>query len=253
MLSIKPIKAFTDNYIWVIHSATSHDQVVVIDPGQAQPVLNYLEEHQLSLAAIFVTHHHHDHTGGIKTLISHFDCPVYAGIDEPVKHITHPLADNETFEIPELDLTFTAFHIPGHTRGHIAYYGHDAVFVGDTLFAGGCGRIFEGTPEQMYQSLQRIAALPRETLIYCAHEYTQQNLEFGLMIEPNNQNIASKLELVKTLRQHNRCTLPTNLSEELDTNIFLRCHQDSVQNSMKQCATTLEIFTALRKLKTYSA
>lgn len=234
MLSIKPIKAFTDNYIWVIHSATSNKHVVLVDPGQAQPVLDYLEKHQLSLAAILVTHHHPDHTGGIKELISNFDCPIYAGIDEPITHTTHPLTDNEIFEIPKLDLTFSALHIPGHTLGHIAYYGHGVIFVGDTLFAGGCGRIFEGTPEQMHQSLQRIAALPKETLIYCAHEYTQQNLEFGLMIEPTNQNIASKLALVKALRQHDRCTLPTNLSEELDTNVFLRGKQNTFSRLRQQ-------------------
>ena len=254
MLTITPISALQTNYIWAITSLFSANKVVIVDPGEAAPVLNYLEQYQLKLSAILITHHHPDHTAGITEILSYYPCPVYAGIEETKVNATHRIKDSEKFTIEALNLTFTALHLPGHTQGHIAFYGHNVVFTGDTLFAAGCGRNFEGSCAQLYQSLQKLLTLPPETQIYCGHEYTEQNLRFGMIVEPNNADIQHKLNLVQVLRAENKCTLPSSFAEEINTNVFLRCHLPEIKIAAETHADhplddDAAVFTTLRDWK----
>lgn len=254
MYHLTPISALQTNYIWTITSAIHPGQAVIVDPGDAKPILEYLKAEQLALAAILVTHHHYDHTDGIKNILQAHPCPVYGGAKEPIDLVTHPIADGETFSIEALDLTFTGLHVPGHTNGHTAFYGHEMLFSGDTLFAAGCGRNFEGTPTELYQSLNKLAQLPKETLIYCGHEYTLQNLQFAEKVEPENVDIQSKLRLVQIMNSVNQCTLPTNLAEELNTNVFLRCHEPAVlaaaqAHADKRLTEPSDVFAVLREWK----
>lgn len=204
--------------------------------------MNYLNVNKIALVAIFITHHHKDHTGGLAEILEHYPCPVYRN------------ADAAEIKLPELNLQFTALAIPGHTLDHTAFYGHELVFTGDTLFAGGCGRLFEGSYQQLFNSLQKLAALPKETQVYCGHEYTEQNLQFGLLVEPENKDIASKLNLVKFLRAEQQCTLPSSIAEELNTNVFLRCDQPAVKASAEAYANqkldiSVDVFRVLRNWK----
>ncbi|MSP52679.1 MAG: hydroxyacylglutathione hydrolase [Gammaproteobacteria bacterium] len=245
MLKLIPIPAFETNYIWCLSNVIYPGKVVIVDPGAAPPVLNYLKTHKLELSAIFITHHHKDHTGGLAEIVQHYSCPVYASPDS---------ANQEMISVPELDLSFTAIPIPGHTLDHTAFYGHELVFTGDTLFAGGCGRLFEGTYQQLYDSLQTLAALPKETQVYCGHEYTEHNLQFGLTVEPENKDITSKLKLVKFLRAEQQCTLPSSIIEELNTNVFLRCDQPAVKAAAEKYSgerleSPVDVFRVLRDWK----
>ena len=254
MLSITPIPAFQTNYIWAITSAFSPGKAVIVDPGEAAPILDYLRSNNLELTAILITHHHPDHTGGVKEILQHYDCPVYAGSKETSAKASHRLEDGEEFSIEALNLHFTALHVPGHTKGHKIFYGHGVVFTGDTLFAAGCGRNFEGEAEELYTSLQKLAALPAETQIYCGHEYTEQNLRFGLTVEPENADIQSKLKLVSMMRAEGKCTLPSSFSEELNTNVFLRSHLPEIKAaaenySQQNLATPAAVFAVLRHWK----
>ncbi len=169
MFEVVPVPAFEDNYIWLLVRG-SH--AVAVDPGDAQPVFAHLAQHALTLTAILCTHHHGDHVGGNRALIARFPVPVYGPAAEPIPALTHPVQDGDTIALPELDARFEVIGVPGHTAGHVAYYGAGCLFCGDTLFACGCGRLFEGTPAQMHASLARLAALPDDTAVYCAHEYT---------------------------------------------------------------------------------
>nr|WP_286196642.1 hydroxyacylglutathione hydrolase [Thalassotalea sp. G20_0] len=231
MLIISPITAFNDNYIWMFHSPDSRD-VFVVDPGDARPVEQALNHHGLNLAGILITHHHFDHTGGVAELTSNRNIPVYGPDNPNIKGITHPLRDNDTVKLSACQFKILA--TPGHTLDHIAYFtdfGDDenpALFCGDTLFVGGCGRLFEGTAEQMYSSLSRLASLPGHTRIYCAHEYTQANLKFARAVEPNNRKLQEQVMQVAELRSENRPTVPSTLRKELDTNPFLRSDQPEV-------------------------
>lgn len=247
-IEVYPIPALSDNYIWAIKR---NHKAIIVDPGEAAPVQEFLQKNQLYLHGILLTHHHQDHTGGVKELIANTNVPIW-GIDFPHKNRT-PI-DNKTLEIKELSLKFEVIDIPGHTLDHIAFYGHGMVFCGDTLFACGMGRIFEGTAPQMYKSVMSLAKLPPETKVYCAHEYTLSNIKFALHVEPSNSKLIARRIQSEKLRSSVTPTLPTTIKEELETNPFLRAHspeiQDSVSKHLKRTVSApLEIFTSLRTWK----
>lgn len=252
-INIIAVPALKDNYIWLLtHTPSNH--AIVIDPGEAAPVLKQLSEKNLKLAAILITHHHWDHTQGIEELLRHQKVPVYGSAQEAIEFCDHPLQDNDIIHFDQLDLSFSVMEIPGHTRGHIAYYGMNSIFTGDTLFTAGCGRIFEGTPAQMYHSLNKIAGLPPETFVFCGHEYTEQNLLFAKTVEPDNSQLMARLHKVQKLRASNKPTVPALLGVELQTNPFLRCHLPSISQAVEQhCGKTLatptDVFTELRLWK----
>ena len=252
------IPAFSDNYIWLISgsstvtdraSAAIPRKVLIVDPGDSQPVSRFLTENALEPVAILVTHHHYDHIDGIEALCRHTRLPVYGPQNSRIPALTHPLADNDQFSID--GLRFRIIATPGHTLDHITYYTPGMLFCGDTLFAAGCGRLFEGSPLQMYESLSRLNELPADTRIYCTHEYTLKNLEFAVAVEPDNPDIVSRLAEVRRLREQNRITLPTTLAEERRTNPFLRCHEAAVMAAAgrfagKTVADAAETFRIIR-------
>lgn len=252
-LQISPIPAFKDNYIWLI-TKPNNKFAVVVDPGDANPVLTTLEKLNLNLAAILVTHHHFDHRAGIPGILQHISAPVFGPKHPELFGLSNPVGENDLVIIPELELTFKTLAIPGHTLEHVAYYGHELLFCGDTLFAGGCGRLFEGTAEQLYHSLARLAALPKNIAVYCGHEYTQHNLLFAQEVEPNNQFLLPRIIKTKNLRQKNLPTLPSTIDEEKNTNPFLRCEKPTViENAEKYAGKKLqdpiEVFASLRQWK----
>ena len=247
------IPAFTDNYIWAI---CHQNQCVVVDPGDAAPVEGFLEEKGLNLAAILVTHHHPDHVAGIAALTRNREIPVYGPANETIPCMTQPLKDNQIIKLDSLGITLKVMDVPGHTLGHIAY--HDAengwLFCGDTLFAGGCGRLFEGTPSQMHTSLHRLAELPAQTLVYCTHEYTIANLEFAIAVTPHDQRVQARLAAVKSARKNGQITLPTTVAEECRTNPFLRTADTDIQNSCEArepgaSGSNVQCFASLRRWK----
>lgn len=257
MLTISPISAFNDNYIWMFHPPDSRD-VFVVDPGDAGPVEETLKNHQLNLAGILITHHHFDHTGGVSELTKNRDIPVYGPDNPKIEGITHIVRDNDTIELNGCHFIIMA--TPGHTLDHIAYFtksgeSHNpALFCGDTLFVAGCGRLFEGTAEQMYKSLSRFSGLPGETRIYCAHEYTQANLQFALVVEPDNQILKKQMNQIAEFRSNNRPTVPSTLKQELATNPFLRSDQPAVIQSASDRdsslnATPIEVLRVIRAWK----
>lgn len=263
-LEIVPLAAFSDNYIWLLRRGK---HAAVVDPGDAAPVLAYLEQHQLDLCAILVTHHHGDHIGGIETILAHSlahspvpaHVPVYGPASETIDEVSRPLADGDHVELAELNTSFEVIAVPGHTRGHIAYYGRKlsdcgVLFCGDTLFACGCGRIFEGTPQQMWHSLARISALPGETQLYCAHEYTQANIRFALAVEPDNLALQARAADVARLRAEDLPTVPSTLATELATNPFLRWDAPAVIAAASRASGGLQkqpeaVFAAIREWK----
>lgn len=235
MLSVQAVNAFNDNYIWLIRQA-DQPQVAIVDPGDAELVIAALRKHALQPVAILITHHHWDHVGGIGDLLAQYpSLPVYGPARETIPHISQPLVDGDTVHLDALNADFSVLDVPGHTAGHIAYFhasegpgDPNMAFVGDTLFAGGCGRLFEGTPAQMHDSLNRIAALPADTQVYCAHEYTEANLTFARIAEPDNTALQARQQAVSKLRLKNQATVPSLLSEEKATNPFLRCDQPDI-------------------------
>lgn len=254
--TIIPLPAFDDNYIWLLRRG---DDAAVIDPGDAAPVLEFLERHHLRLRAILVTHHHGDHVGGIPDLLKHFDVPVFGPAGEPIDTLTLTLTDGSHVELPELGVQFDVLSVPGHTRAHIAYYDRNhspcpTLFCGDTLFGCGCGRVFEGTPAQMRQSLAKLAALPDSTQIYCAHEYTQSNIRFALAVEPDNAALLAHAEHVSQLRQANRPTVPSTIGQECEVNPFLRWDSPTVIAAAQRIGGKAliapdDVFTAIREWK----
>jgi hydroxyacylglutathione hydrolase len=248
---ILPLPAFTDNYIWVIQHG---HYAAVVDPGDAEPVLGYLARHQLTLCAILNTHHHADHTGGNLALLAQYPVPVYGPARESIPGLTHPLHENDTVSLPELALELSVIDVPGHTLGHIAYYGTDILLCGDTLFGCGCGRLFEGTPAQMLDSLSKLARLPAQTAVYCAHEYTLTNITFALTLEPNNLALQQRAHDEQLKRRNKQPTLPSNIGLELATNPFLRCNTPVLKTSAEHCLNQLlpdelAVFSAIRRLK----
>lgn len=249
-IEVYPIPALADNYIWAIKHI-KHNNIIIVDPGESGPVKKFLANHNFSLHGIFLTHHHDDHTGGVKDLIQDTDIPIW-GINIGHKN-NIPTKDN-TVTISKINLEFKVFDIPGHTLDHIAFYGHGAVFCGDTLFAGGMGRIFEGTSPQMYASVNKIANLPESTKMYCAHEYTLANLKFARQVEPHNQKLIARQLKAQQMRNNNIPTIPSTIAEELDTNPFLRAHMPEVQDAVSKhlnrpVTDELETFTSLRLWK----
>ena len=223
-----PLPAFTDNYIWMLHDAQS---AVVVDPGDAAPVLRALSRLGLRLQAILVTHHHGDHVGGVQALREATSATVYGPAREPIPEPLTRLAQGDSVEV--LGLRFSVIDVPGHTAGHIAYYGPDVaglpvLFCGDTLFSGGCGRLFEGTPAQMLASLDALAHLPDETRVCCAHEYTLSNLKFACAVEPDNAQLLQYTASCEALRGEGRPTLPSRMATERGINPFLRTRESSV-------------------------
>lgn len=254
MLKITPIPAFENNYFWILQPDPMSKQALVIDPGDAGPVIDFLQKHNLQLTAILITHRHKDHIGGIGELLTHWPVSVYGPHSDAIPQVSHQLTDNDQLVLDGLRLTVIA--VPGHTREHIAYYLPDqkALFCGDTLFAGGCGRRFDGTADVMWSSLQRLANLPEDTLIYCAHEYTLANLQFAATAEPTNNLLMERLQQVEQLRASHQITLPSTLSLEKRTNPFLRCQESGIKNFIKSQLGYLpdsdaEIFGALRSIK----
>jgi hydroxyacylglutathione hydrolase len=222
MISIIPIPAFRDNYIWAVRRGA---KAAVVDPGDAAPVLAWLDANGVELTAVLATHHHADHVGGIPALRARYDVPVFGPAHEPIPARTHPLGEGDRIVVPGVDLLLSVLDIPGHTAGHIAYYTMppDAlVFCGDTLFAAGCGRIFEGTPEQMWSSLSKLAALDESTRVYCGHEYTLANLRFAAAVEPASKDIEVRTVHERDKRERGVPTLPSTIGAEHATNPFLR-------------------------------
>ncbi|MFG0771691.1 hydroxyacylglutathione hydrolase [Vibrio plantisponsor] len=249
MLQIKSIPAFNDNYIWLIQN--SDNRCAVVDPGDATPVLAYLEQHHLTLETILITHHHKDHTGGIRELVQQYpNIEIIGPSDDPVPYLTQKVTAGDQIEL--FDEHFWVLGLPGHTLGHIGYAGDGKLFCGDVLFSGGCGRVFEGTMEQMFTSLEKILALPEETEVYCAHEYTASNIAFAIAVEPNNEQLQIYRDEVIRLRAQNKSTIPTTLRKEKWINPFLRTREASVIKSVANRTAQndpISIFTALREWK----
>lgn len=253
MMKVHQLKAFDDNYIWLI-GCDSQNSIAIVDPGDEAPVIDYLDQHKLIPSAILITHHHGDHTGGVTELVARYQIPVYGPANERIPALTHPLQQGDRVELADCRLSLQVFDTPGHTRGHICYYGHGALFSGDTLFTAGCGRLFEGTAEQMYHSLEKLRALPDETLLYCAHEYTRANLGFAVVAEPGNAQIAARAEQVKQLRRGGNATVPATLGLEKATNPFLRSQQPTLAAAAEAFAghplnTPSEVLAVVRHWK----
>lgn len=252
-LSISPIPAFTDNYFWLLERAGA---AVVVDPGDAVPVERTLADRGLALAAILVTHHHFDHIGGLKALTARHAAPVYGpeGEQRTIGALTHALKEGDRVRLAALDLELEVWEVPGHTLGHIAYVGKDFVLCGDTLFSAGCGRLFEGTAEQLRRSLGRLAALPADTRVYCTHEYTLANLAFAAAVEPDSTVVRDEIARVRELRARGQPSLPSTIGHERRINPFLRIADPAVAGAVqRQAGTALsgesEIFAALRRWK----
>jgi hydroxyacylglutathione hydrolase len=236
-LAVTRIPAFEDNYLWLIHGTGDRaDQVAAVDPGDADAIQTVLDARGLTLSAILVTHHHGDHIGGVETLVARHAVPVYGPAGEDIPGRTVALSGGESIELAPLGLRFNVIAVPGHTAGHIAYAGHGALFCGDTLFSGGCGRLFEGTPSQMLASLDALSALPAETLVYCAHEYTASNLKFALAVEPGNAALVSYAWEVARLCEKHEPTVPTTIGRERAINPFLRTRERAIREAAAEFA-----------------
>jgi hydroxyacylglutathione hydrolase len=257
MPAIIPIPAFADNYIWLVREGAN---ATVVDPGDAEPVLAYLDREGLALTAIVNTHHHGDHVGGNAGLLARAPVPVCGPARETIPGRTQALAEGDRITVPGIGLALRVLDVPGHTAGHIAYFGddggdgHPIAFVGDTLFAGGCGRLFEGTPQQMSGSLGKLARLPRDTRAYCAHEYTLANLRFALAVEPGNVALRDRRDREAAKRERGEPTVPSTIGEELATNPFLRAAEPAVfaaaqAHAGRKLADAVESFAELRAWK----
>ena len=253
MLKVSTVRAFSDNYIWLIHSPRDASTVVAVDPGEAAPVEAALAQ-GLKLAGILLTHRHADHVGGVERLSEGRALQIFGPRAEKVPGKLQPVGEGDMASFQALDLSFRVLDIPGHTLGHIAFVGHGALFCGDTLFSGGCGRVFEGTPEQMTQSLAKLASLPEDTQVYCGHEYTVNNLLFARVVEPDNAASVDYLEQCRVLRTRDEATVPSTIRRERNVNPFLRCHLQSVKQNAEAKAgrrlqNTVEVFAVIRQWK----
>lgn len=252
-LQVTAIPAFADNYLWLIHD---QQHAAVVDPGDAAPIETALRSLGLKLNAILLTHHHADHAGGVEELLAQWSVPVYGPAGENIQGVSRPLHEGDRVDLTALGLQLSVLDVPGHTAGHIAYVAAEQhwLFCGDTLFAGGCGRLFEGTPAQMTHSLAKLAALPDDTLVYCAHEYTLSNLRFAVAAEPDNADLASRLAQAQQMRSRGEPTVPSTLGLEKRTNPFLRYREPSVLQTMRangrlNSDDPVAAFAALREWK----
>lgn len=265
MLNITPVCALSDNYVWILQNEGSH-QVVAVDPGESAPVLKYLAENKLTLAAILITHQHYDHTGGVAELLKAYPyIPVIGPAIAPSKvkldidlaipeFITYTVGEGDTVFLPELATKFDVLSIPGHTLDHLAYVGEGIVFCGDTMFAAGCGRLFSGTPQMMTQSLAKLASLPSDTKMYCTHEYTVDNMGFAKWVEPESEQVLARDERETERQDEGEVTVPSTLELELNTNPFMRLQQPQVKQAAEAFAgkdlnEDWEVFAALREWK----
>jgi hydroxyacylglutathione hydrolase len=251
MLAIHAVPAFRDNYIWILESGGN---AVAVDPGDAAPVQSFLERKGLRLTAVLATHHHADHVGGLPALATRWACPTFGPRREVQAELSERLGEGDRFEVPGIGITLEAIDIPGHTAGHIALHGAGAVFCGDTLFACGCGRLFEGTPAQMVDSLAKLARLPGTTKVYCGHEYTLANIRFAQAVEPGNAELAARGAREAQKRARDEPTLPSTIAEELRTNPFLRCTEREVVESAERragraLAGEIAVFAEIREWK----
>lgn len=251
MLTLVPLPAFDDNYIWVWHDDC---HAVAVDPGDPDPLIDYLDARGLGLAAVLITHHHRDHTGGNVALRQRYDCAIHAPDNLRIPAVTHRVRGGDVVEIEALALRFDVLATPGHTLDHVSYIGHGCVFCGDTVFGCGCGKLFEGTPAMMAASLDAILALPDDTRVCCAHEYTLANIAFAKTIDGSNPALLERERADKALRAENRPTLPSTLALERATNPFLRFHDADMTAfaaSYLNCPhpSPAEVFGAIRAAK----
>ena len=248
MLIIEPIKAFDDNYIWLM---TKNNKSVVVDPGDASEIVKLIDNQAINLEGVLITHHHYDHTNGLAELIEKKNLKVF-GPKNNISGINNIVGDSDQFDL--IGVYFEVLEIPGHTLDHIAFYafndGNPVLLCGDTLFAGGCGRVFEGTYQQMFSSLNKIKSLPGDTKIYCGHEYTKNNFKFCIKFNPNNDYLKVKEKTLEAKIKDGKPTIPSTIKEEIQTNIFLRYNDADVKDALNlKNASDLEIFTKLRDLK----
>lgn len=251
-LVVVPVRAFSDNYIWLL---VKGQHAVAVDPGDAAPLQAYLQQHNLKLTAILVTHHHHDHIDGISTLLQQYDVPVYSpepnhALDFPY----YPVKDGDLVDLPLLDIRLKVIDVPGHTAIHVAYYGGNSLFCGDTLFGCGCGRIFDGSCESLHASLLKLAQLPDATQVFCTHEYTLTNIKFALSLDPDNAALLNRQVAAQRLIAQDNPTLPSTMAMEKATNPFLRCHTAAIRKAALDAFPGLAenetaIFCAIRKLR----
>ncbi|MBL8524312.1 MAG: hydroxyacylglutathione hydrolase [Betaproteobacteria bacterium] len=255
MLQVHPVPAFSDNYLWVIHNGRN---AVAVDPGDASPVIDFLTAQNLTLSGILCTHHHADHVGGVEAMLDFLDLrgqiPVYGPAGEKIPARTMALKEGERVVLPGVELELNVLDVPGHTAGHIAYVGQDMLFCGDTLFACGCGRLFEGTAAQMTKSLAKLKELPGHTRVYCAHEYTMSNIRFAEAVEPDNADLKLRKAFCAAKRHRNQPTLPSTIALELATNPFLRWDSPAVVAAAEGRAgralrANHEIFASIREWK----
>jgi len=250
MLSVEPIKAYTDNYIWLV---STNEGSIVVDPGESKEILNLIDTNEIDLKGVLITHHHYDHTNGLLDLTNKMNLEVYG--PEKIEGINNIVNESDKFSLIGID--FEVIEIPGHTLDHLAFYSSNSedpmLFCGDTLFAGGCGRVFEGTFEQMFMSLKKISKYPKETKVFCGHEYTLSNLKFALEVDKDNKDLVNEFNNIEKLISSDIPSLPTNLNKELKLNPFLRCHDIDIKNKVIEkfdiIDDELQIFTALRKWK----
>ena len=246
-----PLRALSDNYVWTIRDGKC---AAVVDPGDARPVISYLEREKLELVAILNTHHHNDHVGGNAGLLARWKVPVFGPHDERIVEVTHRLKEGERCTLPHFGIEFGVMQIPAHTRSHIAFHGAGMVFSGDTLFAAGCGRLFEGTPGQMHEALTRLMQLPDGTRVYCGHEYTVANIRFALAVEPDNAVLRELEAKAKKLREQDLPTVPSTIAQEKATNPFVRVREPAViaaanRYAGKTLSDPVSVLAAVREWK----
>jgi len=254
-MNIEAIPTLQDNYVWAVHDGRS---AILVDPGEAGPILSWLKDRSMTVQAILVTHHHHDHVGGIADLLDLHAIPVYGPARGAVQ--SAPVSEGETLIFSDIGMIFNVIETPGHTLDHVCYVARDVqnqqshLFCGDTLFSCGCGRLFEGTPAEMYASLTRLAQLPDDTQVYCAHEYTLANIAFALEVEPDNAELLARHAEALALRKRGEATLPVSIGRERNTNPFLRCDLPALVVAASQHVKTplkpgVETFAAIRAWK----